>query len=432
MQQRPETDRAQATAAPALWHRLAGPMSRAVVALGITQIIGWGTTIYALGVLAKPIATDTGWRLDLVISGVMLAILAAGLVSTAMGRLIDRSGARHVMTLGSVAAGLLLAIIALAPSLPVYLAAWALLGVAMRTILYDAAFPALVQIAPTRGRAAISYLTLFGGFASSIFWPLGYVLVEPFGWRGTFLIYALLNLFVCAPLHWWGLRDRDAVVVNQPNGEAAKATAPDAPTRLLEGLPRRIAMVLFAIVISACAFVFGALAVLLPAVLEASGITANEAIFLASIKGVAQFAGRVCDIRWGQNLGVLTVGRIAVVCLPLAFAALLFGSGGFAWAFVFTMLFGIANGLVTIVRGAVPLALFGSVGYGAVMGLLATPYLITNAAAPVVLALVIEGAGMMSGLWVLAAASTFGWVAMEVMAAWYRRLRATTSDQVGR
>jgi hypothetical protein len=80
----------------------------------------------------------------------------------------------------------------------------------------------------------------------------------------------------------------------------------------------------------------------------------------------------------------------------------------------------------------VPLALFGSVGYGAVMGLLATPYLITNAAAPVVLALVIEGAGMMSGLWVLAAASTFGWVAMEVMAAWYRRLPAAASDQVGR
>ncbi len=149
-------------------------------------------------------------------------------------------------------------------------------------------------------------------------------------------------------------------------------------------------MVLFAVVISACAFAFGALAVLLPAVLEASGISRGEAVFLASVKGFAQFFGRVCEIRYGGNLGILTVGRFAVACLPLSFAFLLFGGGGFAMALVFTLLFGVSNGLLTIVRGAVPLVLFGPVGYGAVLGLLATPYLIMNASAPVLLAALVE------------------------------------------
>jgi predicted MFS family arabinose efflux permease len=396
-------------------------MPRAVVTLGITQIIGWGTTVYALGVLAKPIAADTGWRLDLVIGGITLALLASGLVSTTVGRLLDHRGGQAVMVLGSVATAGLLAAIAWAPNLPTYLIAWALLGIAMRMSLYDAAFTALVQVTPVRGRLAISYLTLFGSFASSIFWPIGHALAEPFGWRGTFLIFAGLNLLICVPLHWWGLRAREPSAAETATPTAAAATQ---ASPVLDGTPRRIAMALFAIVTSACAFVFGALAILLPAVLEASGVSAREAVILASIKGVAQFAGRVCDIRYGKNLGVLTVGRIAVACLPLSFAALMLGSGGFHWALAFTILFGISNGLLTIVRGAVPLVLFGPVGYGAVLGLLATPYLLMNASAPVLLAALIERTNFEVGEAVLFGAGLVALAAMEIMAAWYRRLQS--------
>lgn len=398
-------------------------MPRAVLSLGITQIIGWGTTIYALGVLAKPIAADTGWRGDLVIAGITVALLASGVVSTTIGRLIDRRGGRFVMCIGSGLVAVMLAGIGMADSLATYLSAWALTGLAMRMCLYDAAFVALVQITPTRGRTAISYLTLFGSFASSIFWPIGHTLGGEFGWRTTFLIFAAMNLFICLPLHWWGLSAREAGQPAAGAEAAAQVTTPATASPVLEGRAKTIAMAVFAVVISACAFVFGALAVLLPAVLEASGVSASQAVLLASIKGFAQFGGRVCDIRFGKNLGVLTVGRIAVACLPLSFAALLFGSGGFGWALVFTLLFGISNGLITIVRGAVPLILFGPVGYGAVLGLLATPYLLTNATAPVLLAALVEQTGYLAGEWVLFGFGLIAVVAMEVMAIWYRGIQ---------
>ncbi len=398
-------------------------MPRAVISLGITQIIGWGTTIYALGVLAKPIATDTGWRTDLVILGITVALLASSLVSTTVGRLIDRRGGRMVMVAGSAFVALMQVAIALTPNLTGYLVAWALLGLAMRLCLYDAAFAALVQVTPSRGRMAISYLTLFGSFASSIFWPIGHILAEQFGWRTTFLIFAAMNLIICLPLHWWGLAAKEAVDAPNDLPAAAQPSAASVIAPVLEGRAKQIAMAVFAVVISCCAFVFGALAVLLPAVLEASGVTAAEAVVLASIKGVAQFGGRVCDIRFGRNLGVLTVGRIAVACLPISFAALLFGSGGFGWALVFTILFGISNGLLTIVRGAVPLVLFGPVGYGAVLGLLATPYLLMNATAPVMLAALVERTGYIAGEWVLFGFGIIAVVAMELMTIWYRGLQ---------
>ena len=401
---------------------LCEPMPRAVLALGITQIIGWGTTIYALGVLAKPISADTGWRPDLVIAGITVALLASGLVSTATGRLIDRRGGRLVMCAGSALVAVLQVAIATATTLPVYLGAWALTGLAMRMCLYDAAFAALVQVTPSRGRMAISYLTLFGSFASSIFWPIGHILAEQFGWRSTFLIFAAMNLLVCLPLHWWGLAAKEDAQPTANVATAAQTSPTNAASPVLEGRAKQIAMAVFAVVISCCAFVFGALAVLLPAVLEASGVSAAEAVVLASIKGVAQFGGRVCDIRFGKNLGVLTVGRIAVACLPISFAALLFGSGGFGWALVFTILFGISNGLLTIVRGAVPLVLFGPVGYGAVLGLLATPYLLMNATAPVLLAALVERAGYYAGEWVLFGFGIIAVVAMEIMTIWYRGL----------
>ena len=141
------------------------PAAHAVVALGITQIVSWGTTLYALGVLGAPISESMGWSRSLVFGGLTVGLLASSLVSTWTGRLIDRLGARRVMSIGTVLNAVGLVWLAHAESVTGYIAAWAFLGPAMRMTLYDAAFAALVQITPTRGRRAISYLTLFGGFA---------------------------------------------------------------------------------------------------------------------------------------------------------------------------------------------------------------------------------------------------------------------------
>ena len=150
-----------------------------------------------------------------------------------------------------------------------YLAAWAFLGLAMRMTLYDAAFAALVQVTPSRGRRAISYLTLFGGFASSVFWPIGHALNAAYGWRTTLLVFAAINLVVCLPLHWLGLARRET-------GRCRARPAPATPRRPadppLEGAPARIGMVLFSFIVAASAVVFGALAVHLVPILEATGL----------------------------------------------------------------------------------------------------------------------------------------------------------------
>src|SRR5204862_1659841 len=134
-----------------------------------------------------------------------------GIVSSAVGRAIDRHGARAVMTLGTVLVSAGLFGLSHVRSEPAYLAVWVFLGVGMRLCLYDAAFAALVQVAPSRGRKAISYLTLFGAFASSVFWVIGHALEEQVGWRQTLVIFAVINLVVSVPLHWLGLARRDSV-----------------------------------------------------------------------------------------------------------------------------------------------------------------------------------------------------------------------------
>jgi MFS family permease len=398
---------------------LRDPAAHAVLALGITQICAWGTTLYALGVLGKPIAADTGWSQTLVFGGLTIGLLASGAVSAAVGRLIDRRGGRAVMSIGSIVMAGGLVLLSLVTNPYAYLAVWALLGIAMRLCLYDAAFAALVQVAPSRGRRCISYLTLFGGFASSIFWPIGHALNGAVGWRQTLLIFAAINLLVCLPLHWIGLARRESA----PQPVPAEATNPSAvaSTAPLDGAERTIAMLLFSLIVAASAFVFGALAVHLVPILEATGLAAASAVFLASLKGVAQVLGRIWDLTLARAWHPIDVGRVSVAFIPLSFVVLMLGGANFWAALAFTLTFGVANGLVTIMRGAVPLALFGPIGYGEVLGVLATPYLLLAAIAPAVFALVVERYGYGTGEAILLGAGALSLASMEVMALWYRR-----------
>jgi len=395
------------------------PLPLAVCALGVSQITAWGTAYYCLGVLASPIAAETGWSLTLIYFGFTVSLLAMGLVSTWAGRAIDRHGARAIMTAGTVIVSLGLYALSLVRSEGVYLAVWALLGIGMRLCLYDAAFAALVQVVPSRGRLAISYLTLFGAFASTVFWVVGHYLNEAGGWRQTLVVFAVTNLAVCLPLNWIGLARREAAGATA-NGAPA-AAAPGSPT--LDGSRRIVAMLLFALVMSLNGFVFSVVAVQLVPLLEAAGLATAAAVWIASLKGVAQFGGRVVEIVFGRKLHAMTVGRIAIGVLPAAFVLLLLSDGAFAAIGAFTLLMGASQGVITIVRGAVPLALFGPNGYGAVLGMLATPVLIVNAASPTLFAMIVDRWGWLAGQTVLAAAAAASCGAMELMARWYRRSR---------
>ncbi len=182
-------------------------------------------------------------------------------------------------------------------------------------------------------------------------------------------------------------------------------------------------MALFALIGAASAVVFGALAVHLVPILEATGLALTTAVFLASLKGFAQVAGRIWEIVLGHSLKPVNLGRISVAFLPLSFLVLMLGGANFWTALAFTLLFGVANGLMTIVRGAVPLALFGPKGYGAVLGILATPYLLLAALSPTAFAFVVERWGYGAGEAIMLGAGLVSFLAMEVMALWYRRRR---------
>jgi predicted MFS family arabinose efflux permease len=301
-----------------------------------------------------------------------------------------------------------------------YLAVWAFLGLAMRLTLYDAAFPALVQVTPSRGRRAISYLTLFGGLASTVFWPIGHALNSTYGWRTTFIAFAAINLLVCLPLHLLGLARRETEA-QAAHAQAAVVRETQHTGRALEGATRTVAMVLFGAVAAASAVVLGAMAVHLVPLLEAAGLLAGTAVVMASFKGMAQVAGRIWDLTLARKWHPLDVGRVSIALLPLSFTVLMLGGANYWTALTFTLLFGVCNGLVTIVRGAVPLALFGAKGYGEILGILAAPYLVLAAVSPAAFALVVERWGYGAGEAILLGAGLASVLGMEVLTRWYRQ-----------
>ena len=399
------------------------PFLLAVCALGLTQITAWGTGYYCLGVLAVPIAAETGWSRGFVYSGFTAALLSMGAVSAWAGKAIDRHGAQRLMSAGTVLLSLGMLLVSLAGSQATYLLAWAFLGVAMRFCLYEAAFAGLVQVLPSRGRQAISYLTLFGAFASTIFWVIGHYVNEAHGWRATLQAFAAINLAVCLPLNWLGLAKKESRAM-QDRADAAAASAPEAAP--LTGRTRTIAMGLFGLVMGLNGFVFGVVSVQLVPLLESAGIAAAAAVWIASMKGFSQFGGRVVEIVFGRRLHAMTVARLAIGALPLSFVVLLAAGGNFAAILAFTLVMGASQGVITIVRGAVPLALFGKEGYGLVLGILATPVIVMNATSPMLFAMVVDAGGWRAAHWLLFACALASWIAIEVMARWYGRRSVRT------
>jgi MFS family permease len=366
------------------------PLPVVICGLGITQIIGWGTTYYALGALSQDIAATTGWSTTLIFGAFSAALLVSGLISRRAGRLTDQLGGRRIMMAGSLFAAAGLAILGAFPNPVTYVVGWLVLGFAMRLATYDPAFASLTQIVGSNARRAISYLSLFGGLASTMFWPVSHYLSLSIGWPKTLLFYAALHLVICLPIH--------ALVLVQARGQnEAKEDAAPQPSLMHEGLHRR-ALVLFATALALNGLVFSAISAHAVPLFAALGFPGEEAVFMAALIGPAQVASRLGEILMGRKLGALQLGLLAFGLLPVAIAV--FAGLGFSWeaALLFAVLYGASNGLVTIAKGAVPLALFGPRGYGEVLGTISAPNLMLNAAAPLLFALLL---GLVPAQWAL-------------------------------
>jgi MFS family permease len=390
---------------PSIRDVIHGPW-RAVPVLGVTQIIAWGSVFYSPVLTMPLIAADHGWSLSFAMGGFSLGLLAAGLASPLVGAAVDRYGGHVVMTGGSLVSAAGLVALVHADGVASYLAVWMLLGVGLAASLYDPAFATLGRIFGAAARRPITVLTLAGGFASTVGWPTTHVLLGAVGWRGAYLVYAGLLVLICAPLHAFVLpRSRAAV-------DPALADPAAKPAALL--LPRGLAFLLVAAAFASYAFVPSALSAHLLAIFGRSGIDAATVVLIGALFGPAQVAARLTELVFGRGLHPLTVARFAVALLVAAFAMLaLFGISA-PTAAAFALMFGAANGLVTIARGAVPLALFGASGYGRLIGRIAGPSLLMQAAAPLMLALVAE---RVSDPAALAFAAAFTIVALTCFAA---------------
>lgn len=350
-----------------------------VTALGIAQIISWGSLFYPLAVLSAAIRNDLELGDAAVFGSFTIGLFVSGFAAPVAGRLIDTRGGRSVLAGGSVLAAAALALLAQAQGLASLIAGYALAGLAMAGCLYDPAFAELHRISGAAYRKAVTALTLFGGFASTVFWPLSQALLDSVGWRSTFWVYAALHLAICLPLHLLALpRDRNPV-----RHAAAPAEGASPPPTY-----RSAVFAWLAAALALAAFLSSALSAHVIGLLVSSGLTARDAVLVSSLIGVMQVVGRVLEFTVGRGLRPLTVGTLAFALLALALILLTQVRGVWIVALAFAVLYGWSNGVMTIVRGTVPGELFGHRGFGALLGRLAQPQFIAKAIAPLAVTLV--------------------------------------------
>jgi MFS family permease len=365
--------------------------------IGMAQILAWGSSYYLVAVLAKPITKNTGWPYGWVIGGLSLAFLVTGACSPLVGRLIERHGGRPVLAASAVllAAGLL--VMGAAPDLPVYLAAWCIIGAGMAAGLYDPAFATLGRLYGEQARAAITLTTLYGGFASTVCWPLSAFLVAHAGWRGTCFAYAAINIFVVLPLYWFGVPREPAMA---PVGVTVSA-APAAAGSVAGAGRRRVAFWLVAGNLTLASVVMTVVSVHMLTLLQARGITMAAAVGLGTLIGPSQVGARIVEMALARRRHHPVWTLIVSTVLAAAGFFLLFGQESLVA--VGLVAYGAGAGIRSIARGTVPLALFGREGYATLMGRLAMPLMLAQAVSPTLGAFLLDGVGAAGTLFVLTA-----------------------------
>jgi MFS family permease len=352
-----------------------------VAALGTTQTIAWASSYYMPAILGAPIATALHLPRSVFFGLFSGALLLSAVIGPSVGRLIDRHGGRVLLACSNLVIAAGLVILAAAHGIAGLVIAWTVLGVGISMGLYDPAFAALTWLYGRGARSAITGITLIAGFASTIGWPMTAVFLHEFGWRAACLIWAGLNILLAAPSNWLTIPRHGT-----PSG------LPQAATELAEAEPPRVAMPILAFFFAATWFVQGAMAAHLPGLLQAAGASSTTAIAAAALVGPAQVGARLVEFGLLRSFHPITSARLASVLHPIGAAFIaLFGVPGIV---AFALLHGAGNGMITIVKGTLPLALFGPKGYGRRSGLLSAPARTLQAAAPFLFGLLLDRVGI--------------------------------------
>jgi MFS family permease len=354
-----------------------------VSVLGSGQILSWGSTFYLLAVLAPAIVRETGWSYDWVISGVSVGLLVAGMVSPRLGRAIGERGGRSVLALGAVLMASGLVLLGAAQNFAWYLAAWLFIGGGMGAGLYDAAFSTLGSIYGRESRSAITSVTLFGGFASTVCWPISAFLTEHLGWRGACFSYAAVHVGFALPIYLLAVPRRSFIVrpaVNHKSGAAG--------VRL-----ERHEFWLFALlaaVVTIAAAILSMMGNLVLQLLQARGIELAAAVAIGALIGPSAVGARVVESFAGHRYHPIWTMIASAVLVAVGTLLFLFR---FPFVGVAIVLYAAGNGIGSIARGTLPLALFGADRYPALMGRLGFPIMMAMAAAPFAGAIAFQSGG---------------------------------------
>lgn len=363
-----------------------GPISRprlvVVSAIGVGQILAWGSSYYLTAILAKSIADDTGWPLSWIVGALSLGLLVSGLVSPRVGRLIEHRGGRPVLAASAVLLALGLLCLGLAPNLPVFFVGWAVVGAGMGCGLYDPAFSALGRLYGDSARSAITQVTLFGGFASTVCWPLSAFLLERLGWRGACLTYAAIHVCITSPLYLFGVPAEGPVHAHLEKDGIAETPSVRPDHRLLFWL--------LAAGLTLASVTMTVISVHLLTLLQSRGVALATAVAFGTLLGPSQVGARVLEAGFGRRAHPVWSMLVSTLLVAVGLGMLLGVPGVAAVGIV---LYGSGSGIRSIARGTVPLALFGKTGYAELMGRLAMPTLVAQAGSPMLGAWLLDGFG---------------------------------------
>ena len=348
-----------------------------ILALGTAQTLAWASSVYLPAILADPIAHDLGVSANWIFGAYSGALVIAGLLGPRIGRQIDRVGGRPVLSISNLTLAGGLALLGFTHSIPMLMAAWLLLGIGMGYGLYDAAFGALGRIYGEGARGAITGITLIAGFASTVGWPLTAYGLAHIGWRETCFAWAAAHIVIGLPLNLLLPRIPDAPATVE------KETKPHIP------IDRT--MVLMATAFALAWIVTSAMAAHFPRILEAAGATPVQAIAAGALIGPAQVFARLMEASLLKRYHPIVSARLACMTHPLGAAIVALAGGGAAS--VFAIFHGAGNGVITIARGTLPLAIFGPSNYAYRLGLIGAPARMAQAVAPLLFGFLIDAIG---------------------------------------
>jgi MFS family permease len=346
--------------------------------LGINQTLSWGMTFYLPAIIAGPAAASLQQSGFEILGAFSWALLVAGACAPAVGRWIDRNGGRDALLASIITIAVGQVVLAAIPTLPGWFAGWTIIGLGMSMGLYDAAFATVAGLLGKEAGPSITGITLVAGFASTVFWTLGAGVIGWLGWRGLLLTYAGLMLLVNLPMVWL------LVPPSPPRPQMASPVGPVTKTPA----QRQFAVLLGAF-FSLRWFITSAISVNVILLLTGVGLDAAQSVGVAALIGPGQVAGRILEYAIGPRVNLLLKARIGAMLFPVGAGLLLLG--GPAAATGFALLYGMSNGIMTINRGTLPLALFGPEGYARLLGWLAVPVLLAQATAPTLTAPLVAG-----------------------------------------